>query len=525
MARSPSRKRESNPSVAAPPQPASATRQERILVWIVTFYVAVLVMMVAFNRYAFIMKSLIVPVLLLAAVLSGRLKRFVNDWVVFVAAVEFFEFGRGLAYALTSHLELPMHLAYVLRFERWLCGGAIAPEGVQQLRARLTDTYWPDRFFVLIYSSHFLFFLVFGLIVWSTRRPAFRAYAWSILGVLYGGLAGYFLVPTIPPWMAANDFLVIPPITQLVRTLYNVHVPRLVAAFDVNTIAAMPSVHAAIPAACALFAWRHYRRRSLPVVIYAVLVWIAVIYLGEHYLTDVLAGILLALVIHIVVSRWIPVSSERVEETDDERWQVQPIAIALTLVAAAYGFGQLTARWIGPLPITQDFVERNLLGKSPLAHYYLGRIAHDHKDFHAAEVELAQSLNELSHPDQQKVIRAYLGISAYRNGNLANAIRALEPQRARLDDLDSLVLLSQAYVDNGQYDDAVALLHDMRNRFADAPEPLYWLARQQYLHGDVDRARVAQVIDALKQYPPDKADPLRLSLSDLLRQGRTGTGG
>ncbi|HVM94852.1 MAG TPA: phosphatase PAP2 family protein, partial [Candidatus Acidoferrales bacterium] len=236
----------SKPSLLAARRPSAASlRNERILIEIVLLYVAVLVTMVASERYVFVVKSLVVPVLLLAALLSGRLKRFINEWVVFLAAVEFFDFGRGLVFAATSHFELPMHLQYVVAVDRWLCAGEVAPVVVQKLRSYLSNPYWLDRFFFLVYSSHFVFFLIFGLTVWIVRPRAFRTYAIAILATMYGGLLSYFLVPTVPPWMASSQFAAIPEITQFVRTIYNVHLPHLLAAFDVNTIAAMPSVHAA----------------------------------------------------------------------------------------------------------------------------------------------------------------------------------------------------------------------------------------------------------------------------------------
>ncbi|HVM95557.1 MAG TPA: phosphatase PAP2 family protein, partial [Candidatus Acidoferrales bacterium] len=288
----------------------------------------------------------------------------------------------------------------------------------------------------------------------------------------------------------------------------------------------MPSVHAAIPALCALFALQQFGRRGLPVLVYAILVWMAVIYLGEHYLTDVIAGILLAVVVHWLVSRLVPVSAADDEVSESEvHWQVRPIAIALGLVAVAYGFGQLSVRWIGPLPVTQTFVERELLGRSPVARYLLGRVAFEHNDFAKAEVELTRSLGELPLPAQQRVVRSFLGASAYHNGHLTAAIAALEPLRSTPDDLDSLIVLSRSYVESGDYDEGIALLKEVRGRFPAAPDPLYWLTRYEYSQGEADRMQVAKAIDALRQFPPDKTESMTRSLGDLLRNDRARSGG
>jgi tetratricopeptide (TPR) repeat protein len=501
----------------APPAPG-----DRALILVVAVYVAALVAMVAFNRYVFLLKSLVLPGLLLAALLSGRFKRFASDWAVFLGAVVFADFCRGLVFALTTHFERPMYLGYVLAWERWLCLGTVAPVGLQRLRASLSNPAWLDTFFVLVYSSHFVFFLLFGFAVWYFRRAAFRMYAIALATVMYAGVVCFFFVPTIPPWAAANEFLVLPPIVQIVRTFYNVRLPQLVAAFDVNPIAAMPSLHAALPAMCALLALRIWGRRGLAVLAYAAVVWLTVIYLGEHFLVDVVAGVALALVVYAVVDRWVTTfdgaAPSRAVEPQD-RWEVRPIAIALVLVAAAVGFGQLSARWVGPLPITRAFVDRELMGRSRLAHYYLGRLAFSDGDFKDAQDELTRALDDLPHPAQQKVIRSFLGLSASHTGDLPAVIAALEPLRATADDVSNLVVLGNAYVDSDQYDKGLAVLRDARRRFPGAPEPLYWLTRYQYIKGDVDRDQVQHTIEALTQYPRDKAEPLRRSLAEVLQDG------
>jgi len=501
--------------------PAAGTRADRILLAVVGFYVAVLVAMVAFDRYVFLVKSLIVPILVLAALVSGRFKRFVNDWAVFLGLVVFFDFCRGLTYAAVTHFELPMYLDYALRWERWLCGGAIAPETLQHLRAGLSNPVWLDRFFVLVYSSHYLFFLVFGFVIWYARRDAFRTYIVAIMALIYSGLVVYFLVPTIPPWAAANEFFVIPPIVQVVRPFYNLHLPQLVAAFDVNPFAAMPSLHAALPAICALLALRYFRGWGLPVVLYAVAVWVAVLYLGEHYLVDVVAGCVLALSVFAAAMWWEArfnaVTASRREP--QEGWAVRSIAFALLLAALAVGLGQLNARWTGPLPITRAFIQRELMGRSILAHYYLGRVAFTAGDFAEAQVELTRSLDDLVEPSQQKVIRAFLGSSASHTRDFPAVIAALEPLRAVTDDVSNLVLLANAYVETNQYDQGLAVLREARSRFPTEPEPPYWLARYRYQHGEIDRNDVTQVIEVLRQFPQERAAPLRRSLSEVLQQG------
>jgi membrane-associated phospholipid phosphatase len=55
-------------------------------------------------------------------------------------------------------------------------------------------------------------------------------------------------------------------------------------------VAAIPSLHAAYPLLLLLFAWRFFGLRALVLAPYVAGVWLAVVYMGEHYVFDVLVG-------------------------------------------------------------------------------------------------------------------------------------------------------------------------------------------------------------------------------------------
>ena len=64
------------------------------------------------------------------------------------------------------------------------------------------------------------------------------------------------------------------------------------AMYDINPndVAAFPSLHAAYPTLAFLFTQRAFGRVGYLMVGYAACVWFAVVYLGDHYLVDVLAA-------------------------------------------------------------------------------------------------------------------------------------------------------------------------------------------------------------------------------------------
>jgi membrane-associated phospholipid phosphatase len=87
----------------------------------------------------------------------------------------------------------------------------------------------------------------------------------------------------------------------------NYWVSPLYSHLNPNQFAAFPSLHAAFPALAAVYAWRRYRLLALALVAWTLAVGMSIVYLGEHYVVDVLDGFLYvaaATVIVETVSRW-----------------------------------------------------------------------------------------------------------------------------------------------------------------------------------------------------------------------------
>ena len=74
--------------------------------------------------------------------------------------------------------------------------------------------------------------------------------------------------------------------------------------FGTNPVAAMPSVHMAATVVVALSLWRLWRPLAVLGAIYAVVMGFALIYFGEHYVIDVLAGVLLAVAAYVAVTKY-----------------------------------------------------------------------------------------------------------------------------------------------------------------------------------------------------------------------------
>jgi len=87
----------------------------------------------------------------------------------------------------------------------------------------------------------------------------------------------------------------------------NYWVSPLYTHLNPNKFAAFPSLHAAFPALAAVYAWRRYRWLSVGLIAWTAAVALSIVYLGEHYVVDVIDGLLyvaVATAIVELVSRW-----------------------------------------------------------------------------------------------------------------------------------------------------------------------------------------------------------------------------
>jgi membrane-associated phospholipid phosphatase len=264
---------------------------------IVAFLAVLILVLILSKRFFFVPKILIILLVILAVAAMGKVRLFLQDWFVFIGFIYLFDSLRGAIYIAICRLGLPVHTLYVIRIEQLLFGGI--PSVMLQdafLRPHPTSGFgWFEKLITVAHGSHFVAFLLVGFVIWLYRPRYFRFFKVSFYLAIFLGLFGYFAVPTVPPWMASRVFGLLPRIIRFNTIIYNMAIPDISSGFDTNPIAAMPSLHAAFPFLCALILWGIYRWKAWPFYLYAFLMLFAITYTGDHYITDVLAGILLGL--------------------------------------------------------------------------------------------------------------------------------------------------------------------------------------------------------------------------------------
>lgn len=282
------------------------TSPERYLIFSLSFFLIVfLLILFLTNRFVHAPKILLLCVIILVAVFLGKLQILLKDWFVFLTFVYLADSLRGFIYFLICKFKIPVYTLYVIKIENFLFRG-IPSNFLQNAllqKGGSAGFTWLEKSLTVIHGTHFIAFLFVGLIIWIQKSDHFLKFKISFYLLISIGITGYFVIPTAPPWMAANLFKIIPDITHFNAILYNMAIPDLTTGFNTNPIAAMPSLHAAFPALCCLILWKHYRWKASLFYFYSLSIFFTITYTGDHYIVDTIAGVLLAIICYSISTK------------------------------------------------------------------------------------------------------------------------------------------------------------------------------------------------------------------------------
>jgi membrane-associated phospholipid phosphatase len=230
------------------------------------------------------------------------------DWLPFTAVLIVYDRTRGVADA----VGMPLHEADVLGWEKALFGGHVPTVWLQQQLYDPHAVHWYDALCTVTYTSHFVVTPVLGAVLWMRNRTVWLQFISRIILLSVAGLATYVLFPEAPPWMAADHGLVGAPVHRLTARGWSwLHAETLRTTLDhaqragSNPVAAMPSLHVGFACLIAVFVGCkvHSRWRWL-LALYPLAMGFALVYLGEHYVVDLIAGCLYAVATHLALNAW-----------------------------------------------------------------------------------------------------------------------------------------------------------------------------------------------------------------------------
>jgi membrane-associated phospholipid phosphatase len=230
----------------------------------------------------------VVLALLLIAVALGRGREFIQDWTPFLVLFLAYEVMRGFA-AKTGFA--PHDLSGL---EKGLFGGQLPTLVLQHAFYHPAMIGLQDWVAMGFYFLHFPLPIAVGFLFWVNSREHYWRYIAALLLMAFLAFVTYLFWPSAPPWFqdhavhkVLNETVSKWGVSYLQSPIY-----YSLDHFNPNQFAAFPSLHAALPALAAFYAWRRYRVLALVLVVWTAGVWGSIVYLGEHYFVDALDGLL-----------------------------------------------------------------------------------------------------------------------------------------------------------------------------------------------------------------------------------------
>jgi len=229
------------------------------------------------------------------AVLQPRSKR--RDVALFALQMWAFTVAHELPYDDPERLRRRLHTGYPIKVDRVIGAGRLPNARLQRALARLPGTRIANQ---VLTWTHWLWFIEPYLsltLILVRHNERFPRAARQMAAVFDFGCAIYFAVPTAPPWWASEQGLTG---EEVRRIMVEVGEPtwgraweRMYDALGGNPWAAMPSLHFATSLQAALSLSEAGKVEGALGWGYAGTLGFALVYLGEHYVTDLVAGALL----------------------------------------------------------------------------------------------------------------------------------------------------------------------------------------------------------------------------------------
>ena len=246
-------------------------------------------------RHTFWQPDTLLVIVLFVGVVFGRAREFVVRFVPFLGILMVYDGLRGLLYGITQRVNWwPM-----INFDRWLGGGQVVGSRLQALLWH-GHLEWYSFYFYFLYSMHFVTPLIFGLILWKWRPRYYWPFVWAILGASFLAFITFIAFPAAPPWMAAAHGYITEPLRWISSDIWGTmgmhgSVQLVYETISADPVAAVPSLHAIYPTIEATFILVAFGfKKAWWILVYPLSIYIAVVYLGEHYVFDVILAIIYA---------------------------------------------------------------------------------------------------------------------------------------------------------------------------------------------------------------------------------------
>lgn len=238
---------------------------------------------------------------------------FIRDWWFFLVGLVLWNLSGPIA----AKSPFPVHLNFMLQMDHRLFFGHDAVAFAQHHLASRGQVRLLDVITSLAYNLHLPEPYIVAYFLWRIDRAVyFRLVAAALLLLVFGFIT-FILFPAMPPWLSSLRYDRPPDVFNGFNPVVHSHplpfhgTPIFyVLKLAGDAVAAFPSEHAAFPLLEYLALRAAIGRRALPFLVWVGFILFSVVYLGEHWVTDAIAGYIYALVIWAFVA-WTTRASRR----------------------------------------------------------------------------------------------------------------------------------------------------------------------------------------------------------------------
>jgi len=232
---------------------------------------------------------------------SAVTRKFITGFSIFVVYWIIYDYMK----AFPNYEYSAVHIADIYNFEKHLFG-------IHSQDKLLTpNEYWRFNGTTFLDILTGIFYLCwipvpmgFAVYLFFTRKRQFLLFLLTFVLVNFIGFIVYYTFPAAPPWYVQYHGFTFHQLTAgntagLVKfdAYFNVSIFKSIYAKGSNVFAAMPSLHSSYPMIVLYYGLKNkLGKANIFFGIVTIGIWFSAVYLSHHYIVDVLAGILCAVI-------------------------------------------------------------------------------------------------------------------------------------------------------------------------------------------------------------------------------------
>ena len=229
-----------------------------------------------------------------------------RDWALMVVIYMAYDYSRGTA----DQWGIGVNYTALRDLDSLITFGREPISGMQRRFYTPNDVKWYDVIGSVIYMTHFVFPVLPLVFLRIRNRASWLHYVRRFSLTLGISVFIFIIFPAAPPWMASREGY-LPPIQRITgRGWLELHLKTVSKTLDrgtgvLNAVAPMPSLHAGMALLVALWFFRNCRPWiRIAALAFPVAMLTALVYFGEHFIIDGLAGWAVVLLAWFLANKW-----------------------------------------------------------------------------------------------------------------------------------------------------------------------------------------------------------------------------